>query len=44
PGYRVYFTVKGEEVVILLCGGDKKTQRRDIELAQEMAEEIHGEA
>ena len=44
PGYRVYFTVKGEEIVILLCGGDKKTQRRDIELAHEMAEEIHREA
>lgn len=35
PGYRVYFGRKGDTVVILLCGGDKKTQPRDIELAQE---------
>ena len=34
PGYRVYFGRKGERVVILLCGGDKRTQDNDIELAQ----------
>lgn len=34
PGYRVYFGRKGETIVILLSGGDKKTQSRDIELAQ----------
>ena len=41
PGYRVYFTIKGEEIINLLCGGNKKSQRRDIEQAYRMAEEIH---
>jgi putative addiction module killer protein len=35
PGYRVYFGREGEAVVILLCGGDKGSQDRDIERAQE---------
>ncbi len=34
PGYRVYFGRKGDYVVILLCGGDKSTQSKDIALAQ----------
>ena len=34
PGYRVYFGRRGNAVVILLCGGDKKTQSKDIALAQ----------
>ena len=34
-GYRVYFGRKGAALVILLCGGDKRTQQRDIRLAQE---------
>ncbi len=33
PGYRVYFGRQGNQVVILLCGGDKRTQARDIETA-----------
>ena len=33
-GYRVYFAREGKSVVILLCGGDKSTQSRDIELAK----------
>ena len=37
PGYRVYYTEKDREVVILLVGGDKRTQRADIELAKELA-------
>ena len=40
PEYRVYFTVRGEVVVILLCGGDKGSQRRDIERAAAMIEEL----
>ena len=40
PGYRVYFARHGEVVVILLCGGDKGSQDRDIERAKRMAKEI----
>ena len=40
PGYRVYFTRRGKAVVILLCGGDKRTQSRDIRKAQEIAETL----
>jgi putative addiction module killer protein len=35
PGYRVYFGQKGSTFVLLLCGGDKRTQQRDIRQAQE---------
>lgn len=37
PGYRVYFVQSGTKVVILLAGGDKRTQSRDIEKAIELA-------
>jgi putative addiction module killer protein len=40
PGYRVYFTKVGSAVVILLCGGDKGSQARDIEAARTMAREL----
>ena len=40
PGYRLYFTRRGEVVILLLCGGDKSTQSRDIELAKKLAGEI----
>jgi putative addiction module killer protein len=40
PGYRVYFTRRGQVVVILLCGGDKSTQSVDIALAQHLAKEL----
>ena len=42
PGYRVYFMTRGAELVILLCGGDKDSQRRDIERARRMATEWRG--
>jgi len=35
PGYRVYFGRDGDKVVLLLCGGDKRSQRQDIAQAQE---------
>ena len=38
PGYRVYYVHRGMEVVILLCGGDKRTQREDIKRAQALSE------
>lgn len=42
PGYRVYFFRRGKELVILLCGGEKKSQRADIARAVRMKEEIEG--
>jgi len=40
PGYRVYFKRSGMEVVILLAGGDKSTQAKDIRMALKLAREI----
>lgn len=40
PGYRVYFTRRGSVLILLLCGGDKSTQRRDIERARRLAREF----
>ncbi len=40
PGYRVYFTRRQNEIVILLCGGDKGSQRKDIERAIKIANEV----
>jgi putative addiction module killer protein len=38
PGYRIYYKHHGAEIVILLCGGDKRAQGKDIKRAQELAE------
>lgn len=40
PGYRVYFAKRGDILIILLCGGDKSSQRRDIARAVSMAKEV----
>lgn len=40
PGYRVYYTERDGEIVVLLAGGDKSTQQRDIELAIELAKNL----
>ena len=39
PGYRVYFKQRGNEVIILLCGGDKDTQQSDINTALRLSSE-----
>jgi putative addiction module killer protein len=40
PGYRLYFVSRGTTVVILLCGGDKRSQDRDIAQAIELAQKV----
>ena len=40
PGYRVYYVQRGQALIVLLAGGDKKTQKRDIQRALELAREL----
>jgi putative addiction module killer protein len=40
PGYRVYFVQRGQTLVVLLAGGDKRTQDRDIKKALKLAREL----
>ena len=41
PGYRVYFVNQASRIIILLCGGNKSTQKRDISRARELAKELY---
>ena len=40
PGYRVYYTARGEELIVLLAGGDKSTQQQDIKTAIVLANNL----
>lgn len=40
PGYRLYFVHENDNLIILLCGGDKSTQQKDIEKAKSLKEEL----
>ena len=40
PGYRVYYSMHDDIVVILLCGGDKSSQKKDIQLAYEVVKDL----
>ena len=42
PGYRIYFHRQGDTIVILLCGGDKSTQSKDIKSAKRLLDELEG--
>lgn len=41
PGYRIYYTIREGRVMLLLCGGDKDSQERDIKRAKEMAAQLN---
>jgi putative addiction module killer protein len=43
PGYRIYFTRHGQTVYVLLCGGSKASQKRDIRQALKMARDLEGQ-
>lgn len=40
PGYRIYYVIRGREIIILLCGGDKSDQNKDIKRAKKLAQEV----
>lgn len=43
PGYRLYYALRGITVILLLCGGDKSTQQKDIDKAKTMWKELQNE-
>lgn len=42
PGYRIYWVRRGRSIILLLCGGDKRSQQRDITKARALIEELNG--
>ena len=40
PGYRIYYSKRGRQIVVLLIGGNKSTQSKDIKLAQHLAKNL----
>ena len=39
-GYRLYYTIRGQEIVVLLCSGEKSDQKKNIKLAKKLAKEV----
>jgi len=44
PGYRAYFMIRGDTIILLLAGGDKGSQPRDIELAHKLARKVRNDS
>ena len=42
PGYRLYFARQGSDIIVLLCGGDKGSQDRDLQRARRLAKQLEG--
>jgi len=40
PGYRLYYTIRNQQLILMLCGGDKATQRSDIDRAKQIARSL----